>query len=96
MKLNFDEVEVYTDLAKENKVVQNIRKEFANFIYVNGKGIASHAVALKIYNGNPETDYTPQEVDMIRSFSQGCAPCVIDAITEMIAKSGGIPMEVAQ
>lgn len=94
MKLNFDEVEVYVDLSKEKSVTQNIRKDFANFIYTQGNGIAAHALALKIYNGTPETDFNQQEVELIRSFSNGCTPCVIDAITEMIAKNGGIPMEV--
>lgn len=95
MKLNFDEVEVYTDLSKEKSVTQSIRKDFANFIYTQGNGIAAHALALKIYNGNQDTDFNPQEVEIIRSFSHGCTPCVIDAITELIAKSGGIPMEEA-
>ena len=72
MKLNFDEVEVYTDLAKENSVTQSIRKDFANFIYTQGNGIAAHALALKIYNGTPDTDYDPQEVELIRGFSRGC------------------------
>lgn len=92
MKLNFDEVEVYTDLSKENSVTQSIRKDFANFIYTQGNGIQAHALALKIYNGNAETEFDQQEVMLIRSFSHGCSPCVIDAITELIAKSGGIPM----
>ena len=96
MKLNFDEVEVYTDLAKENSVTQSIRKDFANFIYTQGNGIAAHALALKIYNGTPDTDYDPQEVELIRGFSRGCTPCVIDAFTDMIAQNGGIPMEVSQ
>ena len=93
MKLNFDKVEVYTDLSKKKSVEQNIREDFANFVYTQCTGIKAHALALKIYNGNPDTEYTPQEVEMVRGYSQGCTPAIIDAITELIAKSGGIPME---
>lgn len=93
MKLNFDEVEIYDNISKTKKHIQNIRESFADYLYNNAEGIAGHAIALKIYNGNPDTDYNPQEVELIRLFSQGCTPAIIDAITELIAKSGGIPME---
>lgn len=84
MKINFDKVKVYTDLEKKNSVTQNMRKEFANFIYTQGSGIAAHALALKIYNGNDETEYGENEVDIIRSFVNNLTPCVIDAFNEML------------
>ena len=61
MKINFDSVKVFTDLDKKNSVTQNMRKEFANFVYTQGSGIAAHALALKIYNGNGDTEYDPNE-----------------------------------
>ena len=93
MKLNFDEVEIYENLTKTKKHVQNIREEFANFLYNEGQGIAAHALALKIFNGTPDTEFNPQEVELIRVFSRGCTPAIIDAIIEMIAKAGGIKMQ---
>lgn len=93
MKINFDSVEVFTDLSKTNSIQQNIRSDFANYIYTQGRGIQAHDLALKIYNGNPDTEFCQQEVDMILAISRGCTPCVIDAIIELIANAGGIPME---
>lgn len=84
MKINFDKVKVYTDLEKKNSVTQNMRKEFANFIYTQGSGIVAHALALKIYNGNDETEYGENEVAIIRSFVDNLTPCVIDAFNEML------------
>lgn len=84
MKINFDKVKVYTDLEKKNSVTQNMRKEFANFIYTQGSGIAAHALALKIYNGNEETEYGENEVAIIHSFVDNLTPCVIDAFNEML------------
>lgn len=84
MKINFDSVKVYTDLDKKQSVTQNMRKEFANFIYTQGNGIAAHALALKIYNGNPDTEYDENEVAIIRQFVDNCTPCVIDAFHEML------------
>ena len=85
MKINFDEVKVFTDLSKIHSVTQNMRKEFANFIYTQGSGIAAHALALKIYNGNADTEYDEQEVAIIRSYVDSLTPCVIDAFNEMLA-----------
>ena len=84
MKINFDSIKVYTDLGKTQSVTQNMRKEFANFIYTQGNGIAAHALALKIYNGTPDTDYDENEVAIIRQFVDNCTPCVIDAFHEML------------
>jgi hypothetical protein len=84
MKINFDKIEVYTDLSKTHAVIQNMRKDFANFIYTQGNGIAAHALALKIFNGNEETDYDEREVAIIRDFVNGCTPCVIDAFNAIL------------
>jgi hypothetical protein len=85
MKINFDEVMIFTDLEKKAGEITSIRKDFANFIYTQGQGIAAHALALKIYNGNVETEYNQEEVELIRVYSRQLTPCIIDAIAEMLA-----------
>lgn len=80
MKVNFDELKIYKSLDKTEGTIQNIRKDFANLIYTQGSGIEAHALALKIYNGNKDTEYSDSEVALIRKFSRLCAPCIIDAI----------------
>ena len=79
MKIDFSKVKVYTDLGRETGVIQDLRKDFANLIYTQGRGIEAHALALKIYNGNAETEFNDHEVAMINDFSKICSPCVIDA-----------------
>lgn len=90
MKVNFDKVKVYLSLDKEQGVIQNLRKDFANLIYMQGTGIEAHALALKIYNGNSETEYTEQEAMLIKKFSTMCAPCVIDAFETMLSQSDNV------
>lgn len=80
MKVNFDELKIYKSLDKTEGTIQNIRKDFANLIYTQGSGIEAHALALKIYNGNKDTEYSDSEVALIRKFSRLCTPCIIDAI----------------
>lgn len=79
MKIDFSKVKVYTDLGRETGVIQDLRKDFANLIYTEGRGIEAHALALKIYNGDAETEFNDHEVAMINDFSKICSPCVIDA-----------------
>ncbi len=84
MKINFDELKVYTSLDKTQGTIQNVRKDFANLVYTQGSGIEAHALALKIYNGDSETEYNEQEIALIRQFSQMCAPCMIDAFAALL------------
>jgi hypothetical protein len=83
MKINFDSVKVFTDIAKTEFVTQNMRHDFANFIYTQGNGIAAHALAFKIFNGNADTEYDQNEVAIMRKFVDNCTPCVIDAFLLM-------------
>ncbi len=79
IKIDFENVEVYTDLDKKNKVTASVRKEFANVVYQNGQGIAFHALALKIWNGVKE--YSDEEYDLIMKVAEVFyAPCFIDAL----------------
>ena len=84
MKIHFSKVKVYTDLGRETGVIQNLRKDFANLIYTQGRGIEAHALALKIYNGDAETEFNDHEVAMINDFSKICSPCVIDAFERVL------------
>ena len=79
MKIDFSKVKIYTDLRRETGVIQDLRNDFANLIYTEGRGIEAHALALKIYNGDAETEFNDREVAMINDFSKICSPCVIDA-----------------
>lgn len=90
MKINFDKVKVYLSLDKEQGVIQNLRKDFANLIYMQGAGIEAHALALKIYNGDTETEYTAHDIALIKKYAKMCAPCVIDAFETMLSQSDNV------
>ena len=84
MKIDFSKVKVYTDLGRETGVIQDLRNDFANLIYTEGRGIAAHALALKIYNGDKDTEYSEEEIMMIRNFAGICSPCIIDAFETIL------------
>lgn len=83
-KINFEKLETFTDITKTKKVEQDVKTEFANFIYKNAAGIEMHALALKIYNSQGETEFNEKECELIRAASQSLAPFFIDAIENVL------------
>ena len=83
-KINFKKIEMYTDLEKKNKLVQDVSKDIANILYSNGKGIDAHALSLKIYNAKGVEEFDESEVSMIVHAANLCAPFFIDAISNVL------------
>lgn len=84
MKLNLKRLEVFTNIAKTRCVVMDIREAFADLIYARGAGIKAHALALKVYNSDENTEYTEEEIEDIKRYLTMCTPAIIDAITKKI------------
>lgn len=82
--INFSRLEVFTDIAKTRCSVIDVRNQIADAIYQTGRGIASHALALKIYNSQDEVEYTEEEFTLIKDFvAQFGSPALIDAINKI-------------
>jgi hypothetical protein len=83
--MNFENVNVYTDLKREQSVSVNIKEQLAELIYQKGTGIQAHALALKIYNSTEDTEFTKNEKDLLLKYvNTFCAPMIIDAITTLV------------
>ena len=87
MKIDFEHITVFADIGQTIPAVADERKEIANIIYSQGQGIECHALALKIYNGDKDTEYSDEEVTLIMKFVEHFfAPCFIDAMRGIIQK----------
>lgn len=81
VKINFEQMTFYRDIAKTDAVTTNIKSQLADNIYKHGQGIAHHALALKIYNSQGECELTDDEYRLLVGYvEQMCTPMVIDAI----------------
>lgn len=83
MKLKLEHLEVFMTLDKNQCQVVNARKQIANIIYSQGAGLglAGQALAVKMWNGSDETEYTDEEVKIIKELvERTTAPCFIDAV----------------
>lgn len=69
-KINFERFEIYTTINHKEVVVQDCREGFANIIYLNGSGVACHALAIKIYKSEGETEFTDGEIDLMKQFAE--------------------------
>ena len=96
MKLKLEHLEVFMTLDKSQCQVVNARKQIANIIYSQGAGLglAGQALAVKMWNGNDETEYTDDEVRIIRELvERTTAPCFIDAVNAAISNSASADEE---
>lgn len=85
MKLDFTQIEIPRDLKGTHVSIADIKEDFANLIYTQGTGIACHALALKIYNG--ETEFNEKEVNLIQQLANAlCTPAVADGVKKAIEK----------
>ena len=81
MKINFEQLRVYKDIAKTRELVVNVKVQVADSIYQNGIGIAAHALAFKIYNSTGDCELTDDEYQLLMSFAERhFIPMVIDAL----------------
>lgn len=92
MKLQLEKLKVKKSLTSDEVMEMEARKEIANGIYQQGTGgLADAALAVKMWNGDDNTDYTEEEADAILQFTaKHYVPAVIIAVQDVInaAKDG--------
>lgn len=90
MKIELEHLEVFVTLEKNQCQVVNARKQIANIIYSQGAGLglAGQALAVKMWNGSDETEYTDEEVKIIKELvERTTAPCFIEAANAAISNA---------
>mgnify|MGYP007075819278 CR=1 FL=1 len=65
-KINFERFEIYTSINHKEVIVQDCREGFANIIYLNGSGVACHALAMKVY----KSEYSDEEITLMKQFAE--------------------------
>lgn len=68
--INFERFEIYTSINHKEVIVQDCREGFANIIYLNGSGVACHALAMKVYKSEGATEYSDEEVTLMKQFAE--------------------------
>lgn len=84
-RVNFKQIEVFTDISGSKTITGDGREVFANLLYNGCNGIAAHALAFKIYrsDGFIEIDQS-EEMIIMEVAEQRCTPAFIDGIKKQL------------
>ena len=84
MKIDFENFRLFKGIDKKNVEVLNVKNVFADELYTRGQGIAFHALALKIFNSDANTDYNENEYKLMTMFAEQCmSPNFIDSLNAL-------------
>lgn len=84
-KIDFQHFKVYASISRKAAHTVDARETFADLIYNNVNGIRAHALALKIYKSDGETEYSEDEMSLMSAVANKfCVPGFIDGLKEQI------------
>lgn len=84
-KLNFQHFKIPTGIDRTQYRTGDARESVANMLYLNVNGIRAHALALKIYRSEGETDFTEEEVRTLQEVADTYAtPAFIDGLNDQL------------
>lgn len=88
-KINFQQFRIPAGIDRSRFNVGDARESVANMLYLNVNGIRAHALAMKIYRSEGETEYTDEEVRTLSEVANAYGtPAFIDGLREAL-KGGG-------
>lgn len=64
-KIDFQKFEMPLGISHDKMQIGDARESVANLLYLNVCGIKAHALALKIYQSEGETEYSDEEIRII-------------------------------
>lgn len=84
-KINFQQFRIPAGIDRSRYQTGDARESVANMLYLNVNGIRAHALALKIYRSEGETDFTEEELRTLREVADTYAtPAFIDGLNEQL------------
>lgn len=83
-KINFKELNIYTDISREHTIQVDARKEFANAIYMGSNGIVAHNLAFRILNSSDELEVSKEEEAIIIDTAKMCKPVFYDSLMHVL------------
>lgn len=84
-KINFQQFRIPAGIDRSRYQTGDARESVANMLYLNVNGIRAHALALKIYRSEGETDFTEEEVRTLRDVADTYAtPAFIDGLNDQL------------
>lgn len=84
-KLNFKELPIRLSISSQDVITMDVKEQFANLVYTQTSGVASHALALKIFNSDGLVELDDSESDILKDVvGKFCTPAVIDSVNDLL------------
>lgn len=84
-KIDFQNFKIYASINHKASHKVDVRENFADMIYNSVNGIRAHALAMKIYKSDGETEYSDDEVKLIQAVADKmCVPGFIDGLSDQL------------
>lgn len=84
-KIDFQNFTIPVGISKKRKQTGDARETIANLVYTRSMGIKAHHLAFKIYESNGATEFSDDEVNLIKELVEHyCFPSIIDSLNEQL------------
>lgn len=79
-KINFREFQIYTGVSHKEIRTFDIRESLADALYLSGRGIRMHDLALRIFRSAESIDLDETDERLLREFAENMSPAFIDSL----------------
>lgn len=86
-KINFQQFRIPAGIDRSRYQTGDARESVANMLYLNVNGIRAHALALKIYRSEGETEFTDEDVRTLKEVAESYGtPAFIDGLNDCLTQ----------
>lgn len=79
-KIDFRHFKMFTDIAQEKTVEEDVHATFSDLLYKNLNGIQAHDLALRIYRAEGPVELSEDDLSLLNGFVEsGFTPLFIDS-----------------
>lgn len=86
--IDFTAIPIRLSIDSTDTIEADLKSQIANLIYTQTTGIASHALALKLFNAEKEVELSEEEIIQINQIIERLStPAMIDSIKALLNES---------
>ena len=89
MTCNFKNFKIFTGISRKETRPFDVREELANSLYLAGRGIRMHDLAMRIFHSDGPVELDEADVQLLREFAQTLSPAFIDSFDQNLGTETG-------
>lgn len=81
-QIDFTKFRLYTGISRKETRSFDVREELANSLYLAGRGIRMHDLAMRIFHSDGPVELDEADVQLLREFALTLSPAFIDSLDQ--------------